>query len=246
ISRSAQRAGGGFVRRWASSGWTAIRAPVCSATRALSPMWSQWPCVETISLSVHSRAASSPWTHSSDGIAVSIAIASRVRSSARMCTFVASRPTTFETVSIWAAGPSGLELRPHAVERLLNQLVRGALDQARPDARDRAQDRDVGRPRHRRRARRGTGEPHLPRRLDGAAGRLAARLDHRAIGLFCIDQLEVDREPGGDDADADLGSGTEVRRIDLLDRLDARPAPADLLGVDDECPDAVARGVDLG
>jgi hypothetical protein len=46
-------------------------------------MWSQCPCVETISLSVHARAASSSTIQRSDGVAVSIAIASFVRSSPR-------------------------------------------------------------------------------------------------------------------------------------------------------------------
>ena len=40
-------------------------------------MWSQWPWVETMSFSVQSRAASSSAIQASDGIAVSIAIASR-------------------------------------------------------------------------------------------------------------------------------------------------------------------------
>ena len=48
-----------------------------SATAALSPMWSQWPWVETMSLSVQSRSASEPAIQASDGVAVSIAIASR-------------------------------------------------------------------------------------------------------------------------------------------------------------------------
>ena len=60
-----------------------MSAPVCSATAALSPMWSQWPCVLTISLSVQSRSASAPAIQASDGVAVSIAIASRDDGSAR-------------------------------------------------------------------------------------------------------------------------------------------------------------------
>ncbi len=71
-----------------------MSAPVCAATAALSPMWSQWPWVETISLSVQARSASSAAIQSRHGMAVSIAIASRVRSSARTWTFVAIGPTT--------------------------------------------------------------------------------------------------------------------------------------------------------
>ena len=71
-----------------------MSAPVWSATAALSPMWSQWPCVETMSLSVQSRAASSSRIQARDGMAVSMAIASRVRASARTWTFVAIGPTT--------------------------------------------------------------------------------------------------------------------------------------------------------
>ena len=57
-------------------------------------MWSQWPWVDTMSLSVQSRAASSSAIQAMDGVAVSMAIASRVRSSARTWTFVATGPTT--------------------------------------------------------------------------------------------------------------------------------------------------------
>ena len=64
--------------------WTAIGAPVCSATAVLSPTWSQCPWVLTISLRVQSRAASSSETQASEGIAVSIAIASRLGGSPRM------------------------------------------------------------------------------------------------------------------------------------------------------------------
>ncbi len=93
ISNGAQ-SGCGAVKRSRSSGWTAMSAPVCSATAALSPMWSQCPWVETMSFSVQSRAASSSAIHASDGVAVSMAIASRVAGSARTCTFVATGPTT--------------------------------------------------------------------------------------------------------------------------------------------------------
>ena len=93
ISNGAHK-GCGSVRRLRSSGWTAISAPVWAATAALSPMWSQWPCVETMSFRVQSRAASSSAIQASDGVAVSIAIASRVRSSASTWTLVAIGPMT--------------------------------------------------------------------------------------------------------------------------------------------------------
>ena len=57
-------------------------------------MWSQCPWVETISLSVQSRAASSSAIQARLGVAVSIAIASRVRGSASTWTLVAIGPTT--------------------------------------------------------------------------------------------------------------------------------------------------------
>ncbi len=100
-----------------------MSAPVAAATAALSPMWSQWPWVETISFSVQSRARSSSAIHASEGIAVSIAIASRVRSSATMWTLVEAGPTTREIRSMRdmtaqsIAGPErGLITRPSAVE----------------------------------------------------------------------------------------------------------------------------------
>src|SRR6187399_2047714 len=105
-------------------------------------MWSQWPCVETISLSVQSRAASSSAIHASDGIAVSMAIASRLRGSARMWTLVEAGPTTRLRRSIIsgsrAAHRSRLELRSHAIECLADHLVGRPLDQPRPDAGERA------------------------------------------------------------------------------------------------------------
>jgi len=84
----------GSVSRSRSSGWTAMSAPVCSATAALSPIWSQCPCVDTMSLSVQSRAASSSAIQARHGVAVSMAIASRERASARTWTFVAIGPMT--------------------------------------------------------------------------------------------------------------------------------------------------------
>ena len=75
--------GCGSVSRCASSGWTAIGAPVCSDTAALAPTWSQWPCVLTMSFRVQPRSSRAPAIHSRHGIAVSIAIASRLAGSAR-------------------------------------------------------------------------------------------------------------------------------------------------------------------
>ena len=54
-----------------------------AATAALSPMWSQWPWVLTISLRVQPRCSSASAIQASDGVAVSIAIASRDAGSAR-------------------------------------------------------------------------------------------------------------------------------------------------------------------
>ena len=137
LERRPQRLAGRSAGRHRADGRRSGR-PCARRPAALSPMWSQWPWVQTISLSVQSRASSSPATHSSDGIAVSIAMASRVASSARTWTFVASGPTTRDSAPDRCAtpSPSGLELRPHAVEGLADHLVRGALDQARADARD--------------------------------------------------------------------------------------------------------------
>jgi len=78
------KSGCGFSRRWRSAGCTAIGAPVCAATAALSPMWSQCPWVLTISLRVQPRSSSAPVIQGRDGVAVSMAIASRVDGSARM------------------------------------------------------------------------------------------------------------------------------------------------------------------
>ena len=61
---------------------------------AFSPKWSQWPWVVTMSFSVQPRSASSSEIQASDGIAVSIAMASRVRASASRWTFVRAGPTT--------------------------------------------------------------------------------------------------------------------------------------------------------
>ena len=95
--------GCGSTRRWRSSGWTAIGAPVCSATAALSPMWSQWPWVETMSLSVQVRWPPALRRSSrATGSRCRSAIASRERSSTTMRTFVATGPMTGAT----CIGPS--------------------------------------------------------------------------------------------------------------------------------------------
>ena len=102
-----------------------------------------------MSLSVQSRAASSSAIQASDGVAVSMAIASRVRGSARTWTFVATGPTTRLRRSmprVWQVRQvasrqrrgSRLELGPHAVEGLADHLVGGALDEPRADAGERA------------------------------------------------------------------------------------------------------------
>src|SRR5260221_7251684 len=98
-----------------------------------------------MSLSVQPRSSSSARIHSRDGIAVSMAIASRVRSSARTWTFVARTPTTLWSASNASPAPdqgSGGRGEPgaNAVEGLVDDLRRGALDHARADPRQRAED----------------------------------------------------------------------------------------------------------
>src|SRR5258705_10780679 len=121
-----------------------------------------------MSFSVQSRAASSSAIHANEGVAVSIAIASRVRGSARTWTFVATGPTTRLMRST-----SRLELGFDALEGLADHLVGRALDQAGTDAGERSADEHVGRPVHDRPAGRSLLEPHRRRCVDGAAGRLA-------------------------------------------------------------------------
>ena len=70
-------------------------------------------------------------------------------------------------------------------------------------------------------------------------------LDGRRVGRVHLDELEVHDEPRRDEADADLGRGLEMLGVRDLDLLDAGPALRDLLGVDHERPDPVARRVDL-
>ncbi len=77
-----------------------MSAPVAALTAALSPMWSQWRWVETMSLSVQPRSASWPVSQATHGVAVSMAIASRLASSPRIQTLVATGPTTRCRISI--------------------------------------------------------------------------------------------------------------------------------------------------
>ena len=62
-----------------------------STTAALSPMWSQWRWLLTTSLSVQPRSASDAASQSTDGVAVSMASASRLASSPRTQTLVLDR-----------------------------------------------------------------------------------------------------------------------------------------------------------
>src|SRR6478735_9863041 len=216
-----------------------------------------------MSLSVQSRAASSSAIQARDGVAVSMAIASFVVASARMWTFVAAGPTTrvmcSMTVSVAGrrssanrpgpvlvqkSGLGRLELGLHALERLADHLVGRALDHPRADACERARQVDVRDPVHDGPAVAVIGQLHARVRVDGAAGRLAVRLDDRAIGRFELRELHVDVEPGADEPDSDLGRGLEMRVVDDLDRLDTGAALTDLLGVDDERPDLVAGRLD--
>src|SRR5580765_8670304 len=151
-----------------------------------------------MSFNVQLRAASSSAIHANDGVAVSIAIASRVRGSARTWTLVATGPTTRLTRST-----SRLELRFDAVEGLADHLVGCALDQPSPDTRQRPADEHVGRPVHDRPAGRSVLQSHRRRGVDGAAGRLAAGLDDRLVRLVPLGNLHVDVEPGADKADPD-------------------------------------------
>src|ERR1041385_1544655 len=252
ISNGAQR-GCGSVSISRSSGCTAIWAPVCAATRSLSPMWSQWPCVLTMSLRVHERASSSLRIHSSDGMAVSMAIASRVRSSAITWQFVARTPMT-----LWIAssgrerGPAGCglrglrrELRPDAVERIVDELGGGPLDHPGADAGERSEQLDGRRVGHRGRTVDGSTEAHLTRRLDRGARCGAGRADHGAIRRLDLDELELDREPERHEPDADLGADARMRVVRAVDRLHARTTRREALEVEQQVPDLGAWRIDL-
>src|SRR6266566_2739482 len=164
-----------------------------------------------MSFNVQSRAVSSSAIQASDGVAVSMAIASRVRGSARTCTLVATGPTTRLRRST-----SGLELGFDAVERLADHLVRRTLDQAGPNACKRPADQHVGRPVHDRPAGRSILEGHRRGCVDGAAGRLAAGLDDCPARLVSLGDVHVDVEPGTDEANSNLGFCLEMGLVDNL------------------------------
>src|SRR3990172_5161887 len=115
-----------------------------------------------MSLSVQSRAVSSSAIQASDGVAVSMAIASRERGSASTWTFVATGPTTRLRRS---NSRSGLELLLHAIEGLADHLVGRPLDEPRPDAGERAGQVHVRVPVHDGRAVRAVRETHLRGRV---------------------------------------------------------------------------------
>jgi hypothetical protein len=79
---------------------------------AFSPVWSQWPWVETIRSNRQSRRVSSSTTQGRPGIAPSMTIASRVRGSPTRQTFVCSGPMA----SRWAQrGVRDRQVRPRAL-----------------------------------------------------------------------------------------------------------------------------------
>src|SRR5690242_2542790 len=198
-----------------------------------------------MSLSVQSRAASSSAIHARDGIAVSMAIASPDRGSARMWTLVPTGPTTFEMRSMnEQASRSRLELDLHAVEGLADHLVGGPLDQPGTHAGQRPGQVHVGIPVHDRRARVSVGQVHLRGRVHSAAGRLAVGLDRGPVGRLLLGELHVDVEPRVDEPDPDLRRRLEMGRVDDLDLLDARAALAHLVGIGDEGPDLLAGRLD--
>src|SRR3954453_10498697 len=127
-----------------------------------------------------------------------MAIASRVRTSARTWTFVATGPTTRVSRSIEDAA-SGLELGLHALEGLADHLVGGPFDHPRRNARERPGQIDIRRPVHDGPAVLPVREVHLRRRVDSAAGRLTVSLDQRAVGSIGFGELHVDVEPGADE-----------------------------------------------
>ena len=81
-----------------------------------------------------------------------------------------------------------------------------------PDARERAGQVDVRDPVHDRAAVAVVGQLHARVRVNRAAGRLAVRLDDRAIGRLELGELHVHVELGADEPDADLGRGLEMGR----------------------------------
>ena len=206
-----------------SSGWTAISAPVCAATAALSPMWSQWPWVETISLSVQSRAASSSAIQASDGIAVSIAIASR-------------DPRVGEDVDVGRDRPDDPAEALHQRGRRARQAAsrasracsrRSGRSSCWPCPRSAARRRsasvpaivDVGGPVHRSSRRPSPSRgPSRASRRPRCPGAWPWALITAWSGGVQLGDLHVDVEPGADEADADLGRRLEVGVVDDLDR----------------------------
>ena len=142
---------------------------------------------------------------------------------------------------------SGLELGADAVEGLADELLGRALDHARADRGEGTRDDHVGDPvEHRHVARRRLGEAHRGRGIDRVARRLAVGLEHRPVGRLLLDQLHVHVEARRDEADAHLRPGLEVGVVHDRDGLHAGSAAAHLLGVDEEVPDALPGGPDLG
>ena len=78
-------------------------------------------------------------------------------------------------------------------------------------------DVDVGVPVHDGRAVGAVRQAHLGGGVDGAARRLAVRLDRGPVGWLLLRELHVDHEPGADEPDPDLGRRLEVGRVDDLD-----------------------------
>src|SRR5829696_5688789 len=114
-----------------------------------------------------------------------------------MWTLVASTPTTRLMASTvnWSASGGRRQPRPHALERLVDELSRGALDHSRADAGEGPEDLDRRLVVHGRRPLGRAGQAHPAVRLDLVAGRRTGGADHRAVGLLGLDELQVDREP---------------------------------------------------
>jgi hypothetical protein len=70
------------------------------------------------------------------------------------------------------------------------------------------------------------------------------RLDQRPVRCLQLGERHVDVEASGDEADPDLGGRLEMRRVDDIDLLDPGAALADLLRIDHEGPDLLARCLD--
>ena len=224
------------------AGGPRCRRRCASATAALSPMWSQWPWVETMSLSVQSRAASSSTIQASDGIAVSIAIASRLARVGQDVDVRRGGPDDPAEVLQRGRQASSLVFMQSKVWPIILLAVpsisRAPTLASVPDMFTSAVQSMTVVPSG------AVREVHLGRRVDGAAGRLAVGLDQRPVGRLLLGEFHVDVEARADEPDADLGRGLEMGRVDDLDRLDAGAARADLFRVDDERPDLLAGRLD--